>query len=301
MLTIFSIPKPFQGHHGVIQTNAIRSWIALRPACEVILFGNEEGIAEIACELGIRHIPDVDCNEYGTPLLNSALSLAQNIAKYQLMCYVNADIILLSDFITAIGQIQKSPFLIVGRRTDLKITQALNFNALGWELRLCSVINEQGILHDKTGQDYFVFTRGLFKDIPPFAVGRFTWDNWLIYYTRFLRIPVIDATGVVTAIHQNHDYSYHSNGWKGLWEGPEAQRNLELSGGTRYCFSLSDATHILTQNGLKTALSFTHIWRRFYTLAVFYPFLNPLWLLLNVLLKISRPIREKIGLIDDRN
>ncbi len=62
MLTIFTVPKPFRGHIKVIQTNAIRSWLLLRPECEVILFGNDEGTAEIACELGRRHIPNIDCN-----------------------------------------------------------------------------------------------------------------------------------------------------------------------------------------------------------------------------------------------
>ena len=50
MLTIFAVPKPFRGHIGVIQRNAIRSWTLLRPACDIILMGNEEGIAEIAAE-----------------------------------------------------------------------------------------------------------------------------------------------------------------------------------------------------------------------------------------------------------
>ncbi len=48
MLTIFTAPKSFYGHIGVIQTNAIRSWLLLCPECEIILFGGEEGIAEVA-------------------------------------------------------------------------------------------------------------------------------------------------------------------------------------------------------------------------------------------------------------
>ena len=105
MLTIFTIPKPFCGHIGVIQTNAIRSWIALSPACEVILFSDDEGTAEVAAQSGIQHIPHVERNEYGTPLLDSVFSIAQDTAGHQLMCYVNADIILMSDFLTAIRQI----------------------------------------------------------------------------------------------------------------------------------------------------------------------------------------------------
>ena len=69
MLTIFGIPKPFEGHFGVIQRNAIQSWTRLSPRCQVLLFGDETGTAEMAAEVGAQHIPKVERNEFGTPLL----------------------------------------------------------------------------------------------------------------------------------------------------------------------------------------------------------------------------------------
>jgi hypothetical protein len=66
MLTIFSIPKPFRGHIAVIQRNAIRSWKTVNPECQIILFGDEEGVAEIAAELRVQHEPYVQRNEFGT-------------------------------------------------------------------------------------------------------------------------------------------------------------------------------------------------------------------------------------------
>ena len=59
MLTIFTIPKPFIGHIGVIQRNAIKSWLNLVPECEIILFGDEPGIQEIAQEFEIMHVPEI--------------------------------------------------------------------------------------------------------------------------------------------------------------------------------------------------------------------------------------------------
>jgi len=50
MITFFTTPKPFRGHIGVIQRNAIHSWKLVHPEAEVILFGNEEGAAEVARE-----------------------------------------------------------------------------------------------------------------------------------------------------------------------------------------------------------------------------------------------------------
>src|SRR5215510_12506337 len=65
MLTIFATPKPFRSHIAVIQRNAIRSWTLLRPACEIILMGNDEGTAEIAAEFGLRYVPDIARNTFG--------------------------------------------------------------------------------------------------------------------------------------------------------------------------------------------------------------------------------------------
>ena len=63
MLTIFAIPKPFIGHIGIIQRNAVESWIRLQPKCEIILLGDEEGIERTAKELGTKWLPHLERNE----------------------------------------------------------------------------------------------------------------------------------------------------------------------------------------------------------------------------------------------
>jgi hypothetical protein len=69
MLTLFTVPKAFKEHINNIQLNAILSWMSLRPRPEIILFGDDEGTPEVAEELGLRHVPEIACNEYGTPLV----------------------------------------------------------------------------------------------------------------------------------------------------------------------------------------------------------------------------------------
>lgn len=46
MITIFTTAKPFRGHDGVIQRNALESWEFLDPNVQVILFGDDEGTDE---------------------------------------------------------------------------------------------------------------------------------------------------------------------------------------------------------------------------------------------------------------
>src|SRR5262249_19151083 len=58
--TFFATAKPFEGHSGIIQRNALKSWMLLHPNVEVILFGDDKGAAEIAAELGLRHVPFVE-------------------------------------------------------------------------------------------------------------------------------------------------------------------------------------------------------------------------------------------------
>jgi len=270
MLTIFSIPKAFRRQIGVIQTNAIRSWTLLRPKCEVILFGDEEGTAEIASDLGIRHILDVERNEYGTPLVNSMFTLAQNAAKHQLMCYINADIILMNDFMPAISRVKKQSFLLVGRRWDTNLEHLVDFNNPDWEAQLRGDMQTKGTLHPKSGIDYFAFTRGLYSSIPPFAIGRTAWDNWLVYKAYSLKVPVIDATKAITAIHQNHGYPYPMEKTD-IWKGPESERNRELMGGKDFAFSMDYATFVLTPQGLSPTFTPRYLYFRIRAIPVLYP------------------------------
>lgn len=271
MLTIFSTPKPFRGHFGIIQMNAIQSWLRLNLKCEIILFGNEEGAGETTSRFGIRHIPRIACSKWGTPLISSLFEEAQKIANNEILCYVNADIILMSDFLRAVQRLKRREFLLVGQRWNLEVDELVNFDDPNWESTLRSAVVERGVLGRPDGLDYFVFPKGMFFDIPPFSVGRPGWDNWMIYRARDLGIPVIDITPSVKVVHQIHDYSHHPQGKEGVWRGQEAETNLQFLGGGTYAFTLWDATRILKPSGLKLGFSRYHLIRRLETLAILYP------------------------------
>jgi hypothetical protein len=76
----------------------------------------------------------------------------------------------------------------------------------------------------------------------------------------------VDATPVVTAIHQNHDYGHVAGGALEAWSGPEATRNFELAGGAANLRFISDATHVLTPRRLLPAVKRPYLsrkWERF--------------------------------------
>lgn len=268
MLTIATVPKPFRDPHiNIIQRNAIQSWLQLFPKPKIILFGNDEGIAEAAKEFGVLHVPEVE-NEFGIPLLNSVFNLAQKMSNNQFVAYINTDIILMSDFMAALKLVKTPSFLMTGRRWDINIKKPIQFKETDWEKKLRQRVAREGKLHGPAGMDYFIFPRNLQLNIPAFVAGRPGYDNWLIYQARSSGIPAIDATKMVMVLHQNHDYSHHLKGKKGVLGGAEAKRNIKLAGGFTRVLTLRDTDWALSQEGPKRP----ELPRRiFIKLSLFYP------------------------------
>ena len=257
LLTIFSTPKPFSDPHiTMIQRNAIQSWLQLGNEVEVLLIGNEAGMQEIAEEFNIRQLPDVLCNASGTPLVSSIFEQAYQASSAPILAYVNADIILLSDFVSAAKSASKQEehFLIVGQRWDLEVNANMYFSS-GWEEHMKTDLQTDGTLHLPAGSDYFIYPRSIFRKLPEFAIGRAGWDNWMIYHAKVEGWQVIDATPSITAIHQAHDYRHLPDG-KPHYELPESQHNENLAGGSANLYMVLDSDKEL-RHGRVTAPKWT--------------------------------------------
>jgi hypothetical protein len=256
LITFFSAPKPFTNPHiATIQRNAIKSWTLL-PDAEVILLGEEAGLVEAAREMGVRHLPDVARNPSGTPLISSMFQLARENSSSDMLCIINADMILMSDFVKAAMESRRlllerqrqaaglHNFVLLSQRWDMDITQPLDFTE-GWQNRLSSMVHRQGSLHRPAGSDFFLFPRAAYTDVPAFTIGRAGWDNWMIYKARREKWPVIDCTPSVMIVHQNHDYSHLPDG-KPHYEHPDTNENIRLAGGqSRIRYTILDSTHQL--------------------------------------------------------
>ena len=233
----------------MIQRNAIESWTLL-PDVEVILLGEETGLAEATRELAVKHIPNVRCNASGTPLISSMFQLARADSHSDLLCIINADMILMSDFIEAArrSRMLRDRFVLLSQRWDLDVTQPIEFTE-GWQDRLSSTVHRHGSLHRPAGSDFFLFPKSCYTDIPDFTIGRAGWDNWMIYKARKERWAVIDCTPLVMIVHQTHDYS-HLPGGKPHYEHPDTNENIRLAGGeANIRYTIVDATHQLTAGG----------------------------------------------------
>jgi hypothetical protein len=250
MLTIFTIPKAFRGHIATIQRNAITSWAKVKPRPEVILLGKDEVSAEMAQELGLRYIPDVAVNEFGTPLLDDLFRKAEDAASFPQLCYVNADILLTSDFLQALEKVWSfmPKSLTVSKRINLDIHKALEFGP-NWESDLRRLAARDWNYRDHRSIDAFAYRKEMYPLVPSFAIGRLWWDHWLIKAVREQNLPVVDISLVAPLFHQNHDYNHVPGGQKQVWGGEEAQRNFLLSGGVKDAYTLLDVTHELLPDG----------------------------------------------------
>jgi hypothetical protein len=256
MLTLFTTPKPFKGFFDIIQRNAIRSWTMLKPKPEIIVFEEVEGAARVASEFGLSLIPDIKRNNLGTPLLSDIFAMAQNQASNNLVCYINADIILTQSFIEGIQKVtalfKDELFLLVGRRWNVYLSKPWDFNDSNWENKLKEYAKDNGYQESHGATDYFIFPKGTFPPIPDFAVGRGAWDGWFLWNARDKNVPMIDASDMIKIYHQQHDYSHLKSGRNDLTDR-ECRVNQKLRGSFLRQFNILDSNYLFTSEGLKNA------------------------------------------------
>ncbi len=295
MLTFFTTAKPFRGHDGIIQRNALKSWTLLHPGVEVILFGDEEGAAEVCAEYGLRHEAYVERYQSKLPFANWMFARAQEIARHEYLCYSNCDIILLPDFWKAleIAAAWQKRFLMVSRRWDSKIAEAIDFQREDWAGELRRFALKHGFHQTPYFVDFLLFSKGLYAEIPPLVVGYAYWDIWMVWKALSEEVPVLDASPFLVPVHQDHAYATTERS-KGSDTDATAMGNFELAGGWKHLRHAEDSTFRLSRKGrvyrspfrykrhAKAALNFLRfdVW-------------NPIWFFI---LGITRPLRTVVGL-----
>jgi hypothetical protein len=244
-LTIFTAPKPFTNPHvNIIQRNAVQAWTRLDDV-EVILIGDESGIPETAKEFGVKNIRGVERDAKGIPTVRSVMEIGHAHSDSPILCFANADMILMSDLVRATRQVseQVRDFLLVGQRWNLDLSEPFDFSG-DWEARLRLEVAQHGKFHSPWGIDFFIFPRHQFTDVPNFTIGRPAWDNWMVYHARTTFGAAIDASRDVMVVHQNHDYS-HLPGNKPPYGSEVAKSNLAKAGGRKCVYNVLDTNREL--------------------------------------------------------
>lgn len=211
------------------------------------MFSNEADTADTARRLDVQ-ISAVETNSHGTPLLSNMFRQADTFAAGALLAFISADIILTQRIVDAsqIAMRWSDRFLLVGQRHDVDVRRLLEFED-GWEERWATKAVARGKLHSPGAIDLFLYPRGQYEHMPPFAIGRTAYDNWVLWNTVDSGIPLIDATGFVTLIHQDHDYSHART--LDVWDGEEARENRQwIKHWTNY-YGIAHATWTMGPEG----------------------------------------------------
>lgn len=216
-MVIFTTLAPFEGARIHMQTNAVKSWTLLKPRPRIVVFGvAEKGVRELVASLGIEST-SVKRSPEGVPLVSDIFE--QGFAMGPGV-YVNGDIILTQSFARAFEACKSrfENFVMIGRRHDVAVDIEMPFNA-GWEQRLKSVSKP----HSVGGIDYFAANRNAWGEIPALAVGRYGWDNWLVYRALRTHATVVNVNAAALVFHQNHRE-------RASRDRPESKRNLKIVG-----------------------------------------------------------------------
>lgn len=207
------------------QINALRSWRAIDPAVEIIIFGTPDGVMAAAAEIDGRVVPSIECSPSGAPLFNAMADFVRQNGRHDFQAYVNADILLNRTIVAATRTAYDKfadRFLLVGERMDLAQGVRLDTRLTHWPAHLLPLVQARQLAaHGPTGTDYFGFVRGGWQGLPPVYMGRGLCDQALLHHCFGQRLTVIDATLATVAVHQFHGYEHVSGGFKQVFEGED--------------------------------------------------------------------------------
>ena len=257
LVTLFSTLRPFVEPSTIlIQRNAIQSWLALTPQPQILLIGDDAGVAAIAREFSVQHIPDVEKDMYGIPMRSSMCQIAHSAAEHDLLCIINSDIIVLDHFYDALSAMTLDRFVAAGRRHDLDLKDEIPADADDWRSVLRTRIRTEGRLRGPSTIDYAVYCKSIDPPVlPPFPMNSFGWDPWFLYAYRHRDIPVVDLTPVVTIVHQNHESYTDVRRKRRAWrKDSQAMAALRRAGGFSSMMTLREADYVLTPTGLQRPL-----------------------------------------------
>lgn len=209
--------KPYDDYNRVIQINAISSWLRLNVDKIVIINSSDSDNRKYFNANNVNVVPFKRQSSMGVPYVKDVFESGYGDYKNgDVLCYINADMILHDDFVFSINSIPTETydnFLIGGRRWSWKDKNAfLSIQSFPMDLEN---VKSNGSLDPSCATDYFVHNKELYENIIPsdMMIARCNWDMWL-NATAMERGKTIDITNTCFAIHPHHGYGNRKMGWE---------------------------------------------------------------------------------------
>lgn len=194
MISIFTSFRSFEiPEYNFLQTKAYKSWLNLNPIPEIIVLGDAPGVSEVCKNNNFIHCSKVKSAESGAPFIDSYIKRAERVASHQYMLMLSSDIFIENDTYQVLDSVKNrfDKFCVCARKFNFFYDDSDSLVKVRWG-------NWQA-------GDYFLYTKGLFKTIPPFIIGRCALDNW-IYRHLVEQNCMINASGVATVYHHIHKH-----------------------------------------------------------------------------------------------
>lgn len=216
--TFVLLPEDACRPHVVLSTMKCPKCDNLRHTIEVNTKYSFRSLDQKSLAFFVPPLMSLKVNKFGVPVLGSIFDLAiKSCPDAITFTYVNGDVLGHSDFLQTIQAVSNNmaqkEFLIVGRRVDVNWTEAAA-SVTGRDFDFESYYKKgKMFMHDAL--DYFVFSKNAmaWNDIPPFVVGRPSFDNWIVNHIYHKEgVALIDATNTISVIHQLDNYGQYSHG-----------------------------------------------------------------------------------------
>ena len=255
-LTFVTTCKPFEGLDGILQRNAIGSWRAL--GIEVLILGDEPGVATVCAQLGCHHISQVERGPKNLPYISSIFAIAESEVRTEFYAYLNSDIVLGQGsgqgLRQAVDQIPEAcNVLLTGRRRNIPLLSPLEFSEGGWTKDLEYLDQEYGTWDHDYAIDFFLVNKGWLGPLPDLLVGRAGWDNWMLHHASSRGAMIVDGSETIRLYHPLHGYRLLGKTALDNRQNDESFENLDRIGGDRSSIEKA-RTHKATQAGISKVL-----------------------------------------------
>lgn len=193
-----------------MQRNALRSWLLLAPDVQIILFGDAEGAQEVAWELGLHYEQFPQRTKDGSVRLDYLFATAQRQARYNVLCYVPCDTLLLPDFCAAFNRVEAlyREFVMVGSARNLPSGQQCCPASFDWQSPLRAQREPDAGANLAPGVGYFAFSKGRFLvDVPAIPSDSPGAVEWLLRKAIGEDVATVDATAMVAAVRQEDGHA----------------------------------------------------------------------------------------------
>ncbi|XP_053400113.1 uncharacterized protein LOC123542351 isoform X2 [Mercenaria mercenaria] len=219
-----------------INNKTLFNWRTL-PNVNLVVFTNSTGVKYYSAEAGFQVLPIIE-EASGAPVLPAMFGAVMKKFQSEFYGFANGDILFtktlvdtLEHVLCSLGQIRRqNGILIVGRRVNVPARLVTDKIAMSW--KQLDRISHSGSLFQSDAEDYFITDKSYpWHKFLPVAIGRRAYDNWVVAFSRYHNITVIDASESIQCLHQTLES-------RGNFEGLEKGRyNIELIDQLRLPFS----------------------------------------------------------------